>query len=88
MEKRYRGLADTMAKKKDGTREGQVFQCTPAIPMTTVKHSYSHSELLTLESGVIRVIKVPHDNINVTVVGCVDEPLWMGGTSGGRGGFK
>ena len=33
-------------------------------------------------------IKVPHDDINVTVVGCVDDPLWMGGTSGGRGGFK
>ena len=35
-----------------------------------------------------RVIKVPHDDINVTVVWCVDDPLWMGGTSGGRGGFK
>ena len=35
-----------------------------------------------------RVIKVPHDGRNVTVVWCVDDPLWMGGTSGGRGGFK
>ena len=40
MEKRYIGLADTMAKKKDGIREGRVFQCTPAIPTTTVKHTH------------------------------------------------
>ena len=29
-----------------------------------------------------------HDGRNVTVVWCVDKPLWLGGTSGGRGGFK
>ena len=28
-----------------------------------------------------RVIKIPHDGRNVTVVCCVDDPLWMGGTS-------
>ena len=35
-----------------------------------------------------RVIKVPHDGRNVTVVWCVDDTLWMGGTNGGRVGFK
>ena len=35
-----------------------------------------------------RVIKFPDDGKNVTVVYCVDDPLSMSGTSGGRGGFK
>ena len=35
-----------------------------------------------------KVIKVPHDGRNVTVVWCVDDPLRMGGTSGGQGGIK
>ena len=35
-----------------------------------------------------KVIKVPHDGRNVTVVWCVDNPLRMGGTSGGREGIK
>ena len=67
---------------------------------TTVKHTY----ILSLESMTLvfidcsllslvinhwqRVIKVPHDGRNVTFVWCVDDLFWMGGTSGGRGGFK
>ena len=41
--KRDIGLADTMAKKKHRTREGRVFQCTPAIPTLCSVFSKLHS---------------------------------------------